>query len=117
MHHPRLAPLLPLAVLAACATTHSPAQGVFRGPFTYMADAGRFTDCRTGMTLGVAHEGDNAALERAYSQARANPGDPVFVELQARVESRPPMEGPGSRPTLIVERFLRVVPGGTCSSR
>ena len=100
--------------LAGCATTHSPAQGTFRGSYVYFADAALFTDCRTGTKLPVATEGDNLALERAYAAARKAPAEPVVVEVKGRVESRPPMEGPGTRPTLVVEKFLRVVPEGNC---
>ncbi len=44
-----------------------------RGEFTYVADAGRFAECRTRVSLPVAQEAGNAALERAYLAA-AEPG-------------------------------------------
>ena len=92
-----------------------------RGMYSYMADAGWFVDCRSGVRLAVAQEGDNAALERAYSQARGKPGAgagdgvPILAIVEARVEDRMPMEGPGPRPTLIVEKFISVEPGQRCS--
>ncbi len=102
--------------LAACATTTAPAgYASMRGMYTYMADAGLFTDCASGQRLPVAQEGDNAALEVAYSKARAGAGVPMLVTVEGRIEMRMPMEGPGPRPMLVVERFISVV-AGTCKA-
>ena len=87
----------------------------FRGAFTYFADAGVFTICATGQKLPVAQEGDNAALESAYLQARSAPGEPVLAAVDGRIEMREPMEGP-ARPTLIVERFVEILPGNGCEA-
>jgi len=104
---------------AATSEASAPAQNL-RGMYSYMADAGWFVDCRSGVRLAVAQEGDNAALERAYSQARGQPGAgagdgvPMLATVEGRVEDRMPMEGPGPRPTLIVEKFVSVAAEG-CS--
>ncbi len=84
-----------------------------RGMYTYMADAGIFTDCASGRRLPVAQESDNAALEAAYSKARTGPGAPMLASIEGQIEMRMPMEGPGPRPTLVVERFVSIV-AGTC---
>lgn len=86
-----------------------------RGMYSYMADAGWFVDCRSGVRLAVAQEGDNAALEAAYSKARSMGGVPILATVEGRVEDRMPMEGPGPRPTLIVEKFVSVEPDQNCS--
>jgi len=100
---------------ASAATTEasSTAQNL-RGMYSYMADAGWFVDCRSGVRLAVAQQGDNAALEAAYSKDQSMPGAPLLATVEGRVEDRMPMEGPGPRPTLIVEKFVSVVPEG-CS--
>jgi uncharacterized lipoprotein YbaY/heat shock protein HslJ len=85
-----------------------------RGMYSYMADAGWFVDCRSGVRLAVAQEGDNAALEAAYSKDQNMPGAPLLATVEGRVEDRMPMEGPGPRPTLIVEKFISISPEG-CS--
>ncbi len=82
-----------------------------RGMFRYMADAGIFTECSTGQRWPVAHEADNAALEREYARASKNPGGPVLVSVEGRVAMRPKMEGQGLQPTLVPERFIARVPG------
>lgn len=87
-----------------------------RGEFTYMADAGWFSECRTGASLPVAQEGDNAALERAYSEARAEPGRPVLVTFEGRFAMRPPMEGEGLEEVIVVETFGEALPGQRCEA-
>jgi copper homeostasis protein (lipoprotein) len=76
-----------------------------RGMFSYFADSGFFAECITGKRLPVAHEGDNAALEAAYLKLRPAPGAAMLATLDGRIAQRMPMEGPGPRPTLIVDRF------------
>jgi uncharacterized lipoprotein NlpE involved in copper resistance len=83
-----------------------------RGMYSYMADAGWFVDCRSGVRLAVAQEGDNAALEAAYSKDQSMPGAPLLATVEGRVEDRMPMEGSGLRPTLIVEKFIAIASEG-----
>jgi copper homeostasis protein (lipoprotein) len=85
-----------------------------RGMYRHFADAGSFTECLTGQRWPVAQRGDNAALEREYLKARQEPGQPLLVNLEGTVRRLPPMEGPGTRPTLIVERFIGIWPKETC---
>ncbi|MBP1731994.1 MAG: Heat shock protein [Deltaproteobacteria bacterium] len=88
-----------------------------RGMYRYMADAGRFAECLTGQSWPVAKERENATLERAYTSARAQPGEELMVSIEGRVAMRPRMEGGGVQPTLVVERFTGVWPGETCGVR
>lgn len=88
-----------------------------RGMFTYMADAGRFSECLTGESWPVAQVEDNAELERAYLEVREDAAEPVLVSLEGRVELRPAMEGDRKLPTLVVERVIGAWPGETCGSR
>jgi copper homeostasis protein (lipoprotein) len=87
-----------------------------RGMYSYMADAGWFKECLTGKRLAVAHEGDNAALERAYSEKRPKPGAEVLARVEGRIASRPRMEGAGDQPTLVVEKFESITPRETCGT-
>ena len=88
---------------------------VMRGVYSYMADAGQFRECLTQVKFPVAQLADNAALERAYSGARNQPGQEVLAQVDGRIALQPPMEGTGLRETLVVERFIAVMPGETCS--
>ena len=88
-----------------------------RGMYTYMADAGRFTECLTRRSWTVAREQDNAALEAAYGKARRRPADTLLIDLDGQVAMRPKMEGTGREQSLVVERFGGVWPGESCGSR
>lgn len=84
-----------------------------RGAYTYFADAATLLDCATGQRLPVATEGASLDLERAYSGARPAPaGAPRIVQLEGRILPRAPMDGPGTRPTLVVDRFLKLGTAG-----
>lgn len=84
-----------------------------RGLYSRTADAGVFRACLTDRALPVAPEGDSAALERAYANARVRANEPVLVSVEGRIAERTPMEG-APRPTLIVERYIGVFPGEHC---
>lgn len=87
-----------------------------QGMYTYMADAGVFLDCATHEQWPVAHEGDNATLEREYSKAKIAPGSPLLVTLEGGLDGRPKVDGRGKETTLIVQRFVRTWPRETCGS-
>jgi copper homeostasis protein (lipoprotein) len=90
---------------------------LMRGMYRYMADAGIFQECLTGWRLPVALEGDNAALESAYSRTRREAGETLLVTLQGRIAGRPRMDGAGMQRMLIPERFINLRPGETCGPR
>jgi copper homeostasis protein (lipoprotein) len=87
------------------------------GMFTYLADAARFGECLTGRSLPVAMEGAYIELERAYVAARVEPGQAMMALVEGRIAWRDPMEGPAPVPTLVVDRFLRLVQGEQCPAR
>lgn len=86
------------------------------GMMTYMADAASFEECLTGRRYPIATEGDYLALERAYLDARTEPGAPLLVQVEGGLARRPAMEGP-DRTHLVVERFIKTAPGETCAGR
>ena len=98
------------------ATPASESPRPMAGMFTYMADAGTFTDCVTGDRVPVAHEGDNAALERAYLSVSPAPAAPILIAVDGFIADRPAMEGNKKVKSLVVERFLNAWPGETCQS-
>lgn len=87
-----------------------------RGVYSYMADAGLFTECLTGKRLPVAQEADNAALESAYTKAHPAAGAALLATVDGRIAMRRPMEGPGPQPTLIVDRFQGLSAGSGCEA-
>ena len=87
---------------------------LLRGMYQYLADAGRFQECLTGLDMPVATEADNRALEEAYLAARERPGEALLASLEGQIAQRMPMEGPGPVPMLIPERFIGVWPEHSC---
>ncbi|MCX7151415.1 MAG: META domain-containing protein, partial [Proteobacteria bacterium] len=83
------------------------------GLYSYIADTGSFLRCDTQQRLPVATEGDNAALESAYSNTRRNPGEGLLAEVVGRIVERLPMEG-RTRPTLVVDRFVTIRAEDSC---
>ncbi len=90
---------------------------LLQGLFTYVADAGLFTDCLTRQRWPVATESANAELERTYLQVRQIAGAEVLVEVEGRLALRPPMEGDGPGQTLVVDRVIGAWPNRTCGMR
>lgn len=86
------------------------------GMYRYMADAGLFEDCATGVTWRVATDGDNTALESAYAKARPDAGSPLLVTVDGRLELQKKPDGVDMENVLIVERFDRIWPRETCGS-
>ena len=92
-----------------------------RGEYRYMADAGFFEECLTGLKLDVAQEADNAALEAAYLKASKEPGQRLLVNVEGRIARRPARQGDEPRDTprdtLIVEKAGQFVPNESCGAR
>lgn len=90
-------------------------QGEFIGLYRYQADAGRFVECVTGLSLPVAQEAANAQLEAAYGRAtRKTPGQPLLLRLDGSLGQRPALEGNGQETALIVKRVLELGPEDSC---
>lgn len=84
------------------------------GEMTYMADAARFTDCVSGVSHPLAMEADFVRMEQAYIQDVAEPGARLYVTFEGIIADRPRMEGGGSEPSLVVNRFIQAWPNQTC---
>lgn len=88
---------------------------VLTGLFRYEADAATITLCADGRRLPVAMEGEYRALEAAYLAARREPGQPLRVRLEGRIEPRPSAEaGRPPQDSLVVERFIELSPSESC---
>lgn len=106
---------LPYDLTSDGALSPTDLEGMFLlGMMTYFADAAIFEECLTGRTYPIATEGDYLALERGYLEARAEPGAPLLVQVEGGLLVRPPMEG-ADRTHLVVDQFLKTVPGETCA--
>jgi copper homeostasis protein (lipoprotein) len=86
------------------------------GEMTYMADAARFTECRTGRSYPVAMEADFVAMEKGYREGVKEPGAKLYVTFEGSILDRPKMEGDGAERTVVVTRFIRAWPDERCKA-
>ncbi len=111
---PAVAPALQAATLQPTERTET-----WRGTYRQQADAGRFTECRSGAEMRVAEAGDKALLDAAYLASRAAPGAPLLAEVQGRWVLRARADAPPSAKeqelVLLVERFVLVSSQGSCA--
>ena len=87
------------------------------GMFRSQSGTPSFRDCRSNLEWPVPRSDDFRALERAYGERRPAPGSALMVSLEGRIEERPRVEGEGTEPMMIVEKFLRAMPGESCPDR
>ena len=85
------------------------------GMVTYMADAAIIRECLTGRAYPIALEADWISLERALLAAGRG-GVSTLATMEATIAHRAGMERP-ARPTVTVDRFDSLLPGGTCAER
>jgi len=108
----REAHLVLVAVEAAANPAPAPdpaaAATELEGMFSYMADAARFWDCRTGRDFPVSTEGAYIELERAYLNSGITAGEKIHVQLRGRYLERPAMEGNHNQVNLIVDKIEEI---------
>jgi copper homeostasis protein (lipoprotein) len=84
------------------------------GMYSYVADAGVFTECLSRLRLPVAHEADNASLLSSYSFARNESGEALLVSVEGRIVNRTKVGGLGKEQVLVVEKFINLWAGESC---
>jgi hypothetical protein len=98
-----------------------------RGIYQERAGQVRFTDCNTDRVYPLAgalgedrdveepRAAARAALASAYAGARADPGAPMQVSVDARLVLVSRGAGRGAERAVLVEKFVRALPGSECS--
>jgi len=65
---------------------------IFRGLYSYMADANSYKLCKDDKRVSIAFLGDNMAIEEAYSKI-GRPGENVYLEVEGAMIKEMSMEG------------------------
>jgi len=86
------------------------------GMYSYMADAANFKECLTGANLNVAFEEDSLALERSYLKTKKVAGQALKVHVEGKITLRDGEDGLVNIPTLVVKKFLKIIPKESCQS-
>ncbi len=89
---------------------------ILEGAYSYMADAGLFYECSTGLKFPLAFEEDNIALEKAYLNAVITPNQSLKTQLKVRIAGRKQPDSVGNKATIIVEEFLEIIPKEKCQN-
>ena len=87
-----------------------------KGMFLYMADAYTFRECRTGKNYPLVFERPDASVEKQYLSLRSGAGKPVLATLRGRFVMRRPEKGAAPREHIVVQKFKRFWPRGTCKN-
>ena len=91
-------------------------QLLMHGMYSYMADASIFQECITGMNFNVAFKEDSLWLERAYMQAKKVQAQKLKVYIEGRLLLDKGEDNKVNVPTLIVEKFIKILPKERCQN-
>ena len=103
-----------ILVIISCGSRVSDDKNLFRGYFSYMADAALFTDCEDNNRYPVAMEGEYLKLETEYLKTVRNGGEKIFIIFQGEVIEKDRVEGEGKRKFVVVKKLDGLFPEKTC---
>ncbi len=83
------------------------------GLFSYMADANSFKFCESHLQTSIAMLGDNANIEKAYSELNTS-GKMVYLELEGAMIKVESMEGSGMIDAIYPYKFLDIENRSDC---
>ena len=111
---------LSIFMLSGCSKTPDielkETQTKMSGMYSYMADAGIFKDCSSAKKYPVAFEDDYISLERAYLNTKHQAGEAIKVNLIGKIELRDGMDNQKNIPTLVVKKFINIIPKEHCQN-
>lgn len=88
---------------------------LLRGLFRSTPTGTEFAECGGGQPLPVAIQGEGAQMESAYQRASHLPDEAVLVEVEGRIAFGPLPGGASLGRVLVVDRFIGLRPGESCS--
>jgi heat shock protein HslJ len=103
-------------IFNGCISPEAPKKDFKSGMFKYMADAAVFTDCSTKKSFPVAFEGDYISLEKAYLKTIQEAGKAIKVNVEGEIVLRNGMDGKVDIPTLVVKKFINIIPKEVCQN-
>jgi len=89
---------------------------ILTGIYRYMADAALFKECVTGIQYPVAFEKDYIALERSYLRTIGVVGDGIKIKIDAEIALRDAVDNKGKKPTIVVKKFIEMLPREVCNN-
>jgi copper homeostasis protein (lipoprotein) len=108
--------LLLVLIFSGCTTPKVAKNSTKSGMFSYMADAAMFVECGTNKRFPVAFVDDYISLEKAYLKTVQEAGKAVKINVEGEIVLRDGMDGKVDVPTLIVKKFINIVPKEVCQN-
>lgn len=89
---------------------------LLRGFYRSNGDESQFVECGGGRPVPVAPEqGESPELQRAYDRSRRRPGEDMLIEVEGRIAIGPRPDGNSLGRVLVVDRFVGLRPGESCT--
>jgi len=89
-------------------------ENLFKGYFSYMADAGLFIDCKDNKKYPVSNEGDYLKLEKEYLKTVKDGGEKILITFNGEIVEKEKIEGEGKTKFLVVNKFINIFPDKKC---
>lgn len=86
---------------------------IFRGLYSYMADANSYKLCKDDKRVSIAFLGDNMAIEEAYSKI-GRPGENVYLEVEGAMIKEMSMEGDAIIDAVYPHKLMLIKDRKTC---
>ena len=86
------------------------------GMFLSVGDAFTFKECKTGKSYPLVFQSRDTSVVEQYLALRSGAGKPVLATLKGRFVVRKPERGAASREHIVVQKFGRFWPGGSCAN-
>ena len=80
---------------------------VYRGLYSYMADANSFKICNNDKRISIAMLGENIEIEQAYSTIN-NPGEDVYLEVEGAMIKEMNMKGTEMIDAIYPHKILKI---------
>lgn len=107
-----------MLVLSSCSSQKAKEEAdLFKGYFSYLADAALFTDCKDNMRYPVAMESDYLKLEKEYLGVVDDGGEKLLITFTGEIVERNRVEGEGKRKFVVVKKLVSISPNKKCEDQ
>lgn len=87
---------------------------IFKGLYSYMADANSYQLCDTDRKLSIAMTGENIKIEQAYSKLKGS-GENVYLEIEGAIILEESMEGSEMINAIYPYQMIELDPSKNCN--
>lgn len=89
-------------------------KNLFKGYFSYMADAALFIDCKDNKRYPVSNESDYLKLEKEYLNTVKDGGEKILITFNGEIVEKNKIEGKGKIKFVVIKKFINIFPNKKC---